>query len=169
MNHRHLAFAAIAALTVQGCAVQPTASQMAADEMLEGQAKTCTASTPDLKASPAATITMTNDGWCGVYVADGSKPFALALIGTRPTHGQVYVRPVGSRTRVEYSPFGRYSGTDTFSVNLRSAGGGTDQPMQVAVTITPGVAPAVIEPETKPTRKPTPTRRTTTRRATPAR
>ena len=162
MIPRYLAFAALAALAVQGCAVQPTAQQIAVDEQLAGQAKTCTASTPDLKASPAATIAMTNDGWCGVYVADGSRAFALGLIGTRATHGRVYTQTIGSRTRVEYTPNAGYTGADAFSVNLRPVGGGTEQPIQVAVTVTQGaVAAPTAEPEkTTPTKK-TPARRTT--------
>ena len=169
MNHRHLAIAALAVLTIQGCAVQPAAPTVAQDEFLDGQAKTCTASTPDLKTSPAATIAMTNDGWCGVSVADASgKPFQLALIGTRPQHGRVYTQKVNSRTRVEYTPFAGYTGADAFTVMLRPAGGGTEQALQVAVTVTPGAAPAVTEPEKTPA-KTTPTRRTTTRRTTPAR
>ena len=169
MNHRYLAFAALAVLTVQGCAVQPAAPSVAQDELLDGQAKTCTASTPDLKASPLATIAMTNDGWCGVYVTDANaKPFALALIGTRPQHGRVYTQKVNSRTRVEYTPFAGYTGADAFTVMLRPAGGGTEQTLQVAVTVTPGAAVAVTEPEATPA-KTKPARRTTTRRTTPAR
>lgn len=169
MNHRHLAFAALAALAVQGCAVQPAAPTFAQDELLDGQSKTCTASTPDLKASPAATIAMTNDGWCGVYVTDADKkPFQLALIGTRSEHGRVLVQKVNSRTRVEYTPFARYTGTDAFTVNLRPVGGGAEQVLQVAVTVTQGAAAAVAEPEEAPAKKAT-TKRRTTRRTTPAR
>ncbi len=168
MNHRHLALAALATLAIQGCAVQPTAQQALEDERLENQAKTCTPSTPDLKASPAATIAMTNDGWCGVSINDNGKPYALALIGTRATHGRVYTEAVNGRTRVEYTPNAGYTGADAFSVNLRPAGGGTDQPLQVAVTVTQGAgAPVVAEPEKAPAKKTT-TRRTT-RRTTTAR
>lgn len=170
MNHRHVALAALAALALQGCAAQPAAPTFAQDELLDGQAKTCTASTPDLKASPAATITMTNDGWCGVYVTDVSnKPFALALIGTRPEHGRVYTQKVNSRTRVEYTPFARYTGADAFTLMLRPAGGGAEQPLQVAVTVTAGAAPAVAEEAPTPAKKTTTRTTTTTRRAKPVR
>jgi len=168
LNYRHLCLAALATLAVQGCAT-PSVPQIAGDELLDGQAKTCTASTTDMTAaSPSGTITMTNDGWCGVYVTDGSKPYQLALIGTRPAHGRVYTQPVNGRTRIEYTPYDRYTGSDEFSVLLRPVGNGPERTLQVAVTVTAGAAPAVAEPAAKPATKAS-VRRAPAKRTTPAR
>ena len=172
MNYRHLSLAAFAALAVQSCAVQPVTQSVAQDEMLSGQSKTCTASTPDFKAaaSAQATIAMTNDGWCGVSATDkDGRPFALALIGTRPTHGRVFTQAVAGRTRVEYTPYARYVGADTFSVALRPVGGGAEQTLQVAVNVSAGVVPTAAEPAQRTTTTPAKRRPAAPRRTTPAR
>lgn len=173
LNHSHLSLAAFAALVLQGCAVQPGSTQSAAqDEMLAGKSQTCTASIPDFKAgaSAEATIAMTNDGWCGVSATDkDGKPFQLALIGTRPTHGRVFTQSVAGRTRVEYTPYARFSGADAFSVTMRPVGGGADQTLQVAVSVIAGAAPAVAEPAPRTATTPAKRRPVAPRRTTPAR
>ena len=172
MNHRPLSLAAFAALVLQGCAAQPGSTQSAAqDEMLAGKSQTCTASTPDFKAgaSVEATIAMTDDGWCGVSATDkDGKPFQLALIGTRPTHGRVFTQSVAGRTRVEYTPYARFTGADAFSVTLRPVGG-ADQTLQVAVSVIAGAAPAVAEPAPRTATTPAKRRPVAPRRTTPAR
>ena len=169
MNHRHLCLAALAAaLAVQGCAISPQTAAMAQDEQLDGQAKTCTASAPD--ATNKATITMSNEGWCGVSINEGGHPYALGLIGERPAHGRVYVHAVNARTRVEYTPNPGYGGTDAFSVLLRPRAGGAETTLQVAVTVEGGApAPAAAPTRTTPNRAATPARRSTTRRTTTTR
>ncbi len=167
MNHRHLCLAALAAaLAVQGCTTGPLAPAAALDEQLEGQAKTCTASPPD--AANKSTIIMSNEGWCGVSIADGGKPFALGLIGERPAHGRVYVHAVNARTRVEYAPTVGYGGPDAFSVVLRPRSGGAETTLTVAVTVEGGSpAPAAAPARTTtPRAATTPARRSTTRRTT---
>ena len=168
MNHRHLCLAAFAAaLAVQGCANQSLTGAQALDEQLDGQAKTCTASTPD--AANKATIAMSNDGWCGVSIAENDRPFALGLIGERPTHGRVFVHAVNARTRVEYTPNPGYNGADAFSVMLRPRSGGAETTLQVAVTVTGGAAPAAAPPARTTTPRATTPRRTTPARRAPAR
>lgn len=158
--YKTLIVVAAAALAVQGCAPQSTAPTMTAEETNEGRAATCTASAVDLAAATPATIAMTDDGWCGPSVteADG-KAFALGLVTTRPVHGHVLIHTVSGRTRVEYTPDGRYVGPDAFTVALRPRGQGTpDAKVQFAVTVTAG-ANVVAAPE--PARQTTPARPST--------
>lgn len=159
-----------AALVLSGCATQtPPATQAAVDLRQEGIAKTCTPSTVDLAAaSPApATIAMSSDGWCGVFVADKGQPFQLGLVRARPAHGRVFIQPVNGQTRVEYTPNAGYAGADTFTVALRSRTAGTAEAMlRVNVTVAQGERPAVATPAAAPTTR-TPAARPPAR--TPAR
>lgn len=88
---------------------------------VNGGAKSCVSSSPDLSAGKAATATMTvgNDGgWCGVTVSQGGKPFTAGLVQTRAQHGQLNVHSVGDNTRVDYIPDPGYAGADSFAVRL---------------------------------------------------
>ena len=171
MTLRHTLFATLALpALVAGCAT-PLQQQVARDEMLEGQSKTCTVSVPDFSASTTAqaSIAMTNEGWCGVTATEkDGKNFKFGLIGTRPQHGQVYVRLINDRTRVEYTPVPRYVGADAFTVLLASKAGGGDSTLKIDVTVTrdpnePAVAPEKTAPR-GPARTPVrPARRTAPR------
>lgn len=156
---------AAAALAVQGCAPQSAPATLTAQESNEGKAATCTASPVDLAAAAPATIAMTNDGWCGPSITEqGGKAFALGLVTTRPIHGHVLIHDVSGRTRIEYTPDGRYVGSDAFTVALRPHGqGAPDAAVQFAVTVTGGANVAAPEPtsQTSPARTTTkPARRT---------
>lgn len=148
---RPVCLSLLAALAVQGCATQAptTAADNLSDPINDGRATTCTA-TP--VANGAGTITMSNDGWCSVALAEGGSPFTLGLVRTRPANGRVLVQTVGRDTRIEYTPNARFSGTDQFTVALRSrTAGAPDVPVQVAVTVEGGAAttvsaPAVVAP-----------------------
>lgn len=167
MTTRPLCLAALTVLLLQGCATTP-GPVIAPDEILDGQAKTCTPSAPDFTTATTAdaTIAMTNDGWCGVYATEkGGKEFALALLASRPAHGQIYVRGINGRSRVEYTPFARYVGADAFSVTLRPrTSGAAEATLKVAVNVTRGEGmPAEAAPIEKKTT--TPARRAPRRRA----
>lgn len=168
MTLRPMYFAALTALLLEGCTT-PVVTGTAPDEILDGQAKTCTASKPDFTSATTAeaTIEMTNDGWCGVNATEkAGTQFLLALIETRPQHGSVYVRSINGRSRVEYTPAARFVGMDAFSVKLRPrAAGATEAMMKVAVTVTRGEGvPAEAAPAEKRSNT-GPARRTTRRRS----
>lgn len=162
--YKALIVATAATLAVQGCAPQSTTPTVTAQEANEGKASTCTASAVDLAASAPATISMTNDGWCGPTVTekDGSA-FALGLVTARPVHGHVLIHTVAGRTRVEYTPDGRYIGPDAFTVALRPRmQGAPDAKVQFAVTVTAGANVAAPEPVRQapaPRKSTTPARR----------
>jgi len=154
LTFRPLCLVALAGLLLQGCATPATGPVIAADEILDGQAKTCTPSAPDFTSAIAAdaTIAMTNDGWCGVYATEkGGREFALALLANRPAHGQIYVRAINGRSRVEYTPFPRFVGADAFTVTLRPrTAGAAEATLKVAVNVTRGEGvPAEAAPAEK--------------------
>lgn len=155
---KHMIALAAAAIALQGCAQQQALPPGQAEDT-SGVAKTCTASTPTTTNPATATIAMTNDGWCGVHIADHNAPFQYGLVKARPEHGYVIVKKVGNQTRVEYTADNRYVGPDKFTVALKSTAAGTpDTTLQVTVSVAMGesVAPAPAarnEPAT-PTRAP---------------
>ncbi len=164
MTLRPMYFAALTALLLEGCAVPASLGGAAPDDLLDGQAKTCTPSKPDFTSATAAdaTIEMTNDGWCGIYATEkAGTQFALGLIGTHPQHGSVYVRSINGRSRIEYTPVPRYVGADTFSVLLRPrAAGAPEATLKVAVAVSRGegvpaeAAPAEKKSGNGPARRP---------------
>jgi len=158
--HTKLIATLAAAIALSGCATKPAPSKQAVDLQNEGIAKTCTPSTVDPAAAAPATITMTNDGWCGVFVADkdeankGGQPFSLGLVKARPAHGRVYIQPVNQKTRIEYTANAGYVGADEFTVALRSRTAGVpDTPLRVDVTVTPGEGQPIAAPVAAPARK----------------
>ncbi len=164
-----------AVLALSACAPKPPVLQ-ASDPRNDGIAKVCTPTNPDLtKPAPyAASIAMSNDGWCGVSAVDRSgKPFSLALVRVRPSHGRVFNQEVANVRRIEYTPDAGYTGADSFTVALRSSpAGAEDVPLAVSVNVTQGDSPAVAAPATPAARpaparssKPTATKRSTTRRS----
>jgi hypothetical protein len=111
------------ALVLQACEQRPPAAtgtrMFQAD--LVGAAKNC--SVPEV--APAAgqeapvTIKVGNDGgWC----ANSGKPFDAGLLVTEPAHGKVYIHSVGDKTRIDYTPNARFTGTDAFAVRLLPGG-----------------------------------------------
>lgn len=167
--HKTLIAVAAAALALQGCAQQPTPAQVRAEEMSEGRATTCDASSLDVAAGGTAnaTISMTNDGWCAVHAAEkDGQPFQLGLVSARPAHGHLNIHPVSGRTRIQYMADERYVGPDTFTVALRSrTSGAPDTKVQVAVTVAAGPGQAAA-----PASAPAPTRQTpAARSSTPRR
>lgn len=169
VNLRPMCFTALTALLLQGCA-NTVLTGPAPDEILDGQAKTCTASKPDFTSATAAdaTIAMTNDGWCGIYATEkAGTQFQLALIDTRAQHGSVYVRSINGRSRIEYTPAPRFVGADAFTLKLRPrATGGAEALLKVAVTVSRGEGvPAEAAPPEKKS-APTPARRAVRRRTT---
>lgn len=161
-----------AGVALAGCATKtPPAEQAAVDLQNDGIAKTCTPSAVDLSAAAPATIDMTNDGWCGVFTADkDGQPFSLGLVKTRPSHGRVYIQPIGRQTRIEYTPNNGYVGADAFAVSLRSrTAGGPDSALTVNVAVAQGERPAVTAPPATTTRKPAPPTRNPARRRTNSR
>ena len=157
-----------AGVALAGCATKtPPAEQATVDLQNDGIAKTCTPSAVDLSTPTPATIAMTNDGWCGVFTADkDGQPFSLGLVKTRPSHGRVYIQPIGRQTRVEYTPNNGYVGADTFAVSLRSRTAGVaDSALTVNVAVAQGERPAVIAPPpATTTRKPPPPTRNPARK-----
>lgn len=162
-----------AVLALSACAPRPPALQ-ASDPRNDGIAKVCTPTNPDTsKPGPyAAAIAMSNDGWCGVSAVDRSgKPFSLALVRVRPSHGRVFNQEVANVRRIEYTPDAGYTGADSFTVALRSSQtGAEDVPLAVSVNVERGGGPAVAAPATPATRpaaapssKPTPKRSSTQR------
>ena len=123
--HTKLIATVAAVLALSGCATKAPPPAAAVDLQNEGIAKTCTPSAVDLAAAAPATITLTNDGWCGLVTAEkDGQPFKYGLVKTRPEHGRVYIRPVNGQTRVEYTANPDYVGSDRFAVALvsRTAG-----------------------------------------------
>lgn len=165
---RPVCLSLLAALAVQGCATKPpTAAENLSDPMNDGRSTTCTA-TP--VADGAGTITMSNDGWCSVALSDGGAPFVLGRVTARPANGRIVVQTVGRDTRVEYTPNERFTGSDRFTVALRPrTAGAVDVPVQVAVTVSPGVGTAVSAPAVVAPPAATPARRPAARPAAPAR
>ena len=160
-----------AALALSACANTKPPVLAAEDPRNDGIATTCTPTNPDMKTPGpyTGTITMANDGWCGVFAVErDGKPFSLGLVRNRPEHGRVFIQKVANATRVEYTPNAGYVGSDAFTVALRSNSSGVeDTPLQVSVTVTPGTR-ASAEPEAEPastTRPSTPAKRRTTRRS----
>ena len=164
-----------AVLALSACAPKPPVLQ-ASDPRNDGIAKVCTPTNPDLsKPGPyAASIAMSNDGWCGVSAVDKSgKPFSLALVRTRPSHGRVFNQEVANVRRIEYTPDAGYTGADSFTVALRSnQAGAEDVPLAVSVTVAQGDGPAVAAPVTPAARpaapsgnKPSTAKRSSTRRS----
>lgn len=156
-----------AAIALAGCAAKKPPEPEFVDLQTEDIAKTCTPGTVDLAAATPATITMTNDGWCGVSTTEkDGQPFELGLVKARPAHGRVYIRPVNKQTRVEYTPDPGYVGSDAFTVALRPRTPDTpDSTLRVDVSVTPGEQqPVAATPAPAP--KPAKPARTTTRRHT---
>lgn len=176
MNTTPIAMLA-AGLALTACAT-PTPAPQPGIDLNVGISKTCEASPVDLSASSSAsaTIRMSNDGWCAVRTAErDGQPFLVALVRNRADHGQVYIQKIGGQNRVEYTANPGYSGTDTFSVALRSRTPNTpDATVQVAVTVLPGAGVPVAAPAAPPsTATPAATAprspATTPSRSTPAR
>jgi len=171
--HTKLIAMLAAAVALSGCATKPAPTEQAAvDLQNEGIAKTCTPSTVDLAGATPATISMTNDGWCGVFTAEkDGQPFSLSLVKTRPAHGRVYIQPVNRQTRIEYTANTGYIGPDSFTVALRSrTAGAPDTPLRIDVSVTPGEGQPIVAPTEAPTKKPQPPSRRPARRPTaPAR
>ncbi len=158
-----------AVLALSACAPKPPVLQ-ASDPRNDGIAKVCTPTNPDFtKPAPyAASIAMSNDGWCGVSAVDrGGKPFSLALVRVRPSHGRVFNQEVANVRRIEYTPDAGYTGADSFTVALRSSpAGAEDVPLAVSVNVAQGDRPAVAAPAI-PTAQPAaaPSRKATTKRS----
>ena len=166
--HSKLIATLAAGIALSGCAIKPAPTEQAVDLQNEGIAKTCTPSTVDTAAGTPATITMTNDGWCGVFVAEkDQRPFSLGLVKARPAHGRVYIQPVNQQTRIEYTANAAYVGADAFTVSLRSRTEGTpDTMLRVNVTVTAGEGQPVAAPPATPAKKPAAPARTPARRRT---
>jgi len=170
--NKNLIAIAVTALAATSCAPQQQAAPAATEDLNVGIAKTCTPSPIDFAAgtTAAATITMTNDGWCAVRTKDKSgQPFKFGLVKSRPAHGRILIQKIGGETRIEYTAENRYVGPDRFSVALASNLPNTpDSTVQVTVTATMGedMAPAPAPPPAPATR---PTTRTAPRTAPPAR
>lgn len=163
-----------AVLALSACAPRPPGLQ-ASDPRNDGIAKVCTPTNPDMsKPGPfTAAIAMSNDGWCGVSAVDRSgKPFSLALVRVRPSHGRVFNQEVANVRRIEYTPDAGYTGADSFTVALRSSQtGAEDVPLAVSVEVAQGAGPVVAAPATpaarpaaRPSSKPAATKRSSTRR-----
>lgn len=168
--HTKLIATVAAAVALSGCAAKAPPPAAAVDLQNEGMAKACTPSAVDPAAAAPATITLTNDGWCGLVTAEkDGQPFKYGLVKTRPEHGRLYIRPVNGQTRVEYAAHPGYAGSDRFVVALVSRTAGTpDASLRVDVAVTPGEGQAAA-PAPAPAKKPAPTRaparrHTTTRR-----
>lgn len=168
--HTKLIATAAVAVALAGCAPKAPPPPPAVDLQNEGMAKTCTPSAVDLAAAAAATITLTNDGWCGLFTAEkDGQPFKYGLVKTRPEHGHVFIRPVNGQTRVEYTANPGYAGADRFAVALASHAENTpDVPLRVDVTVTPGEGQSAAPPAPAPApaKKPAPAHHAPTRRHT---
>ena len=165
--HIKLIAALAAAIALAGCAAKKPAEPEFVELQTEDTATTCTPSAVDLGSATPATITMTNDGWCGVSTTEkDGQPFVLGLVKARPAHGRVYIRPVNKQTRVEYTPNPGYVGSDAFTVALRPrTPDAADNTLRVDVNVTPGEQqPVAAAPA--PTPKPATPARTATRRHT---
>ncbi len=141
-----------AVLAVSACANTTPPVLADNDPRNDGIAKTCTPTNPDMtKPGPyTGSIAMTNDGWCGVFAVEkDGKPFSLGLLRTRPANGRVFIQKVANATRVEYTPNTGFTGTDSFTVALRSNQSGVeDTPLAVTVDVSQGERPAVAPPTT---------------------
>ena len=165
MNN-HLITTVAAMIAVSGCAGQQSAQTPIADNMNEGVAKSCTASAiePSSSGVAAASITMSNDGWCAVRTTEkDGQPYLLGLVKTRPEHGRVLIQKAGSQTRIEYTADNRHTGPDRFTVALRSRTSNVpDMTVQVTVAVNMGenTTPAVVAPAAAaPARRATPAAR----------
>ncbi len=153
------------ALAVSACANTKPPVLAESDPRNDGIAKTCTPTNPDTtKPGPyTASIAMTDDGWCGVFAVEkDGKPFSLGLVRARPTNGRVFIQKVANSTRVEYTPNTGFTGTDSFTVALRSNQSGVeDIPLAVTVNVSQGERPAVAPPTTisRPAAAPSTSRR----------
>jgi len=111
---------AVAALLMQGCAVQPAWNGIFAIDAAGG-ARACvapTASPPDGQ-SVLAQIQVSNEGgWCGVALNRGGVAYDSYLLITRPSHGKVFAHHVGANTRIDYTPDAGFVGTDSFAIRL---------------------------------------------------
>ena len=100
---------------VAGCVQPPAISRQARNPVyasdLQGKAASCTAKTV------TATITTGGQGWCGLTLANGDRPFAAGLVERRPEKGHVFIHTVGDDTRVDYTPDATPV-ADSFSVRL---------------------------------------------------
>ena len=128
----------LATAMLQGCsetAQAPAASTnrvFAADQA--GGAKSCQVGKIAVTDGQATetTMKMANDGgWCAFSVNQRGKPYATGLLPNRPEHGKVYVHQVGDHTRIDYTPFRGFVGTDSFAVKLVPG----DGVVRVAVTV----------------------------------
>ena len=108
---------------VAGCVQPPAISRQARNPVyasdLQGKAASCTASTttPEAGKTVTATITTGGQGWCGLTLANGDRPFAAGLVERRPEKGHVFIHTVGDDTRVDYTPDATPV-ADSFSVRL---------------------------------------------------
>ena len=148
MSYRLIAAAAV--LLLQGCAQkQPPA--VVADDLTQGVSSKCsyTPVQPQANTTVAATITMTNDGWCAYRATETQgKPFLLGLVKQRPAHGELLIRKWAGESRVEYNPNPGFVGDDKFLVALRpQAAGAADNLVQITANVTPGAnAPIAAAP-----------------------
>ena len=148
--NKHLIAIAATALATTSCAPQQQSSSAATEDLNVGISKICTPSVADLSTgtSAAATVTMTNDGWCAVHTKDkNGQPFKFGLVKSRPAHGRILIQKIGGETRIEYTAENRYVGVDRFSVALASSLPNTpDSTIQVTVTVAMGEGMAVPPP-----------------------
>lgn len=169
MSYRLIAAASVAVLALQACAPKPSQPNVAADDLNDGVAKTCSYSPvqPKSGATVDATITMTNDGWCAFRASEKQgTAYMLGLVKQRPAHGELQIRKWAGESRLEYTAHPGFTGTDKFSAALRPQDGGADAIVQVAATVSRGEgAPAVSAPAADD-EKPTPTKKPARRRAT---
>jgi hypothetical protein len=118
---------AATALVLQACQQRPpaaTGTRMFQADLL-GAAKNCSVSEVAPAAGQDAPVTMEvgNDGgWCAITVDNSGKPFDAGLLVTEPAHGKVYIHSVGDKTRIDYTPNARFTGTDAFAVRLLPGG-----------------------------------------------
>ncbi len=101
-----------------------------------GGARKCIVSPVTLAPGKEAAATMTvgnNGGWCGISVRQsGASPYPAGLLTKPPSHGRVYIHPVGDDTRIDYTPDQGYAGPDAFVVTLLP-----DRPViRASVTVT---------------------------------
>jgi hypothetical protein len=128
---------ALGGMLLQGCA--KPASQAAQPRLFasdfQGAAKSCTAPKLSLSSGKQTTAAMTvgNDGgWCAISITDDGKPYTAGLLTEQPTHGDVYVHPVGNATRIDYTPDPGFAGNDAFAVRLLPG----SPALRVSVTVT---------------------------------
>ena len=140
------------AVLAQGCASK--APNPLAGEDLTGLAKTCDASaiSKTSENEAAASIAMSNDGWCAVRATEEpGKPYLLGLVRTRPDHGQILIQKTIGKTRIEYTPIKNYVGADSFSIGLRSQEPEKpDLVLQVSVIVSPTAEPVASTSKPSP-------------------